>query len=114
MDGVIAVDPPGLAAMLKLTGPVTVPRWPVPITADNVVDVTLRQAYEQFPQDERVVFLGDLARKVTEAFTRADLGRPAQVTAALGPAASHGSRARVDGPPRGAGPHGRARHRRWR
>ena len=90
VDGIIAVDPPGLAAMLKLTGPVTVSRWPVPVTADNVVDVTLRQAYEQFPQDERVVFLGDLARKVTEEFTRADLGRPAKVTAALGPAASQG------------------------
>ena len=63
VDGVIAVDPPGLAAMLKLTGPVAVPGWPVPITADNVVDVTLREAYEAFPQDERVAFLGDLARQ---------------------------------------------------
>jgi UDP-GlcNAc:undecaprenyl-phosphate GlcNAc-1-phosphate transferase len=90
VDGVIAVDPPGLAAMLKLTGPVSVPNWPVPITPANVVDVTLRQAYETFPQDQRIVFLGDLARRVAEAFTKADLGRPAQVTAALGPAASDG------------------------
>ncbi len=90
VDGVIAVDPPGLAAMLKLTGPVSVPRWPVPITPENVVDVTLRQAYEQFPQEERIAFLGDLARKVAEAFTRADLSRPAKVTAALGPAATEG------------------------
>ncbi len=90
VDGVIAVDPPGLAAMLKLSGPVSVPRWPVPVTSENVVDVTLRQAYEEFPQDERVAFLGDLARLVAEAFTRADLGRPGQVTAALGPAASEG------------------------
>ena len=90
VDGVIAVDPPGLAAMLKLTGPVSMPRWPVPITSENVVDVTLRQAYEEFPQDQRVAFLGDLAKQVAEAFTRADLGRPGQVTAALGPAASDG------------------------
>ncbi|MEA2900143.1 MAG: hypothetical protein QOH36_30 [Actinomycetota bacterium] len=90
VDGVIAVDPPGLAAMLKLTGPVSMPTWPVPITSENVVDVTLRQAYEAFPQDQRVAFLGDLAKQVAEAFTRADLGRPGQVTAALGPAASDG------------------------
>src|SRR5207253_7315607 len=41
VDGVIAVDPPGLAAMLTLTGPVSVPGWPVPITSANVVHVTL-------------------------------------------------------------------------
>lgn len=90
VDGVIAVDPLGLAALLELTGAVEVPGWPVPITAENVVDVTLRQAYEVFPQDDRVSFLSDLTRRVAEAFTRADLGRPARVSAALGDAASNG------------------------
>lgn len=90
VDGVIAVDPPGLAAMLELSGPVSVPRWPVPISSANVVDVTLRQAYEVFEQDDRIAFLGDLARMVAEAFTQADLGRPGEVTAALGPAAADG------------------------
>jgi len=91
VDGVIAIDPPGLAAMLKLTGPVEIPRWPVDITPANVVDVTLREAYEVFPdQEERVEFLGDLAHQVVQAFTEADLGQPAQVTTALGEAASNG------------------------
>ena len=90
VDGVIAVDPPGLAAMLKLSGPVEVPGWPVPITSENVVDVTLFEAYEAFNPDERVEFLGEVARRVAEAFTQADLGRPPQVTAALGPAAADG------------------------
>ena len=90
VDGVIAVDPPGLAAMLKLSGPVEVPGWPVPITSENVVDVTLFEAYEVFNPDERVEFLGEVARRVAEAFTQADLGRPPQVTAALGPAAADG------------------------
>src|SRR5205085_3486666 len=62
VDGVIAVDPSGLAAMLRLTGPVNLPQWPVPVTADNVVDITLRDAYVAFPQDERISFLGDLAK----------------------------------------------------
>ena len=90
VDGVIAVDPPGLAAMLQAHRAGAGANWPVPITSDNVVDITLRQAYEAFPQDQRVAFLGDLARQVAEAFTQADLGRPAQVTAALGAAASDG------------------------
>ena len=41
IDGVIAVDPVGLSTLLQFTGPVTVPNWPVPIDARNVVDVTL-------------------------------------------------------------------------
>jgi len=90
IDGVIAVDPPGLAAMLQLSGPVDVPGWPVPISAENVVDVTLHQAYETFDQVERVEFLGEVARRAAMAFTEADLGRPPRVTAALGPAAANG------------------------
>ena len=41
VDGVLSVDPAGLAALLQLTGPVTVPDWPVPIDSGNVVNVTL-------------------------------------------------------------------------
>ena len=63
LDGVVAVDPFGLRALLQLTGPVVVPNWPVPITADNVVDVTLRQEYEVFAdRGLRENFLGDVAK----------------------------------------------------
>ena len=48
VDGVVTVDPVGLADVLRLTGPVRVAGWPQPITAANVVDVTLRQAYVVF------------------------------------------------------------------
>ncbi len=90
IDGVIAIDPPGLAGLLELSGPVQVPGWPVDITAENVVEVTLSEAYVAFAQDDRVNFLGELSRRVTEAFTHADLGRPARVTAALDDAARNG------------------------
>jgi hypothetical protein len=84
VDGVIAVDPLGLAAFLELTGPVQVPKWPEPVTAANVVDVTLRAAYERFPvQEERAQFLADVSRLVFEAFTRADLGNPASIARSL-------------------------------
>ncbi len=35
VDGVIAVDPVGLAALLELTGPIRVPGWPEQITAEQ-------------------------------------------------------------------------------
>lgn len=83
VDGVLAVDPLGLSALLELTGPVTVTGWPEPITAENVVVVTLKDAYEHFEEVERVEFLGDTARAVWEAVTSTNLGRPDAVAEAL-------------------------------
>lgn len=88
IDGVIAVDPQGLSALLELTGPIQVAGWAEPISAANVVDVTLRAAYERYPvQEERVEFLGAVARRVSEAFTTADLGNPASIVRSLDRAA---------------------------
>lgn len=87
VDGVIAIDPSALASILNLTGPVTVPGWDGAITSANVVDVTLRQAYERFRQDVRVEFLGDVAQKVSQALTTANIGSPTRLGAALGSAA---------------------------
>ncbi len=84
IDGVIAIDPIGLAAILRLTGPVDVAPWPEPITADNVVQITLNQAYIDFEDnDDRVDFIGDVARSAVEAFSTADLGGPAGIFDAL-------------------------------
>ena len=91
LNGVIAIDPLGLAALLELTGPVPVPNWPEPVSSANVVDITLRGAYERFPQqDERVEFLGELSRLVAQAFTTGDLGTPAQLAQVLSKAARGG------------------------
>jgi hypothetical protein len=60
-SGVIQVDPQGLAAILRGTGPVEVPELGT-VTADNVVDVVLSQAYARFPDiDSRSDVLGDVA-----------------------------------------------------
>lgn len=66
IHGTIAVDPVGLAALLRITGPVPVRAWHEPITADNVVPATLNEAYTRFEtdNDKRVAFLGDTARAV--------------------------------------------------
>jgi hypothetical protein len=61
-----------------------VPGWPEPISSGNVVDITLRAAYERYPiQEERVEFLGSVSRLVFEAFTKADLGNPANLSKSL-------------------------------
>lgn len=66
VDGVIAVDPIGLAALLKAVGPVQVPEWPVPITADNAAEVLLFDQYVRLTGDARVDFLS----RVTDAVWR--------------------------------------------
>jgi UDP-N-acetylmuramyl pentapeptide phosphotransferase/UDP-N-acetylglucosamine-1-phosphate transferase len=91
VDGVLAVDPHGLAALLALTGPVRVDGWRTPINARNVVDVTLRDAYAEFARTpERADFLGDHARVAIDRATDGDLGAPARLGEVLGRAAHEG------------------------
>ena len=51
MDGVIATDPIGIAAVLRLTGPIRVPEWYEEITADNVARVAMHDVYVRIPDD---------------------------------------------------------------
>jgi UDP-GlcNAc:undecaprenyl-phosphate GlcNAc-1-phosphate transferase len=87
VDGVIAVDSQGLAALLALTGPVTVPSWPEPLTTDNVVRVTLHDEYDHF-QDAapRIEFLGQVAGAVWAAVMTRELPSPQRIGQVLGPA----------------------------
>jgi hypothetical protein len=45
VDGVIQVDAAGIAALLSVTGPVRIPLWPVPVTADNVATIVEHDEY---------------------------------------------------------------------
>jgi hypothetical protein len=91
VDGVMAVDPAGLAALLELTGPVEVEGWPTPISSENVVDIALKQEYEAFAETpERADFLGDVAQAAVDKATSENLGRPPQVAKVLGKAAHEG------------------------
>ena len=49
VNGVIALDVPALASLLALTGPVTVPNIPGPISAQNVASVILHDQYADYP-----------------------------------------------------------------
>jgi hypothetical protein len=56
IDGVLAIDPYGLAALLNFTGPIDVPGLPTPLTAANAAQELLTQQYITFdggvtPQD---------------------------------------------------------------
>lgn len=48
IDGVLAIDPYGLAALLKFTGPIDVPGLPTPLTSANAAQELLTQQYITF------------------------------------------------------------------
>ena len=91
VDGVISVDLPGLAALLRVTGPVRVDGWPEFLDARTLVDVVVRDSYTRFPAEaDRRAFLTRVTRTVVEAFTTADLGTPSRLALTLGDAARAG------------------------
>ncbi len=51
-DGVVALDVHALAALLSLSGPVTVPGIATPVTAENVQPLLLNTLYQQYSPDE--------------------------------------------------------------
>jgi hypothetical protein len=75
IDGVIAIDPVALAHLLTLTGPVSVPGWPTPITAGNVVKVALHDEYIVYDNqgDNRIDFLGRVAKTVFDRLSNGGL-----------------------------------------
>ncbi|HEX2192746.1 MAG TPA: DUF4012 domain-containing protein [Acidimicrobiales bacterium] len=83
VDGVLSVDPAALRDLLKLTGPVTVPEWPEPLSSANAVDILLRGQYERFERDERVDFLASATRAVFGRLTAMSLPPPATVVRTL-------------------------------
>ncbi|MEO7555932.1 MAG: DUF4012 domain-containing protein [Acidimicrobiales bacterium] len=89
IDGVIAIDPIGLAALLRVTGPITVPSWPEPLTADNATRILLLDQYVQLSGEPRDEFLKQVARAVFDKLTAGELESPAKVVAALADA-THG------------------------
>jgi hypothetical protein len=72
-DGVLQVDSMGLAAFLRGIGPVDVEGLGQ-VTADNVVQLTLSDAYNRFPaqRDQRQEVLGDVARAVFRKLVTGD------------------------------------------
>jgi hypothetical protein len=86
VDGVIAVDPAGLTALLSLVGPIHVASWPVDISAGNAMQVLLYDQYLTYQGfNERVDFLGDVAQEAWRRLTSGSLPPLPQVLSSLGP-----------------------------
>jgi hypothetical protein len=69
-DGVIAVDPIGIGAVLAVTGPIRVEGWPQMITASNVAKVAMHDVYVSVEDNQRrEEFFGELVRTAFEKLT---------------------------------------------
>jgi hypothetical protein len=89
VDGVILIDPAGLAALLDLTGPVSVPDLDIRLTSTTIEQYLLVDQYKR-PEAERE----DVLEAVTDATIRrvlsATLPNPTALAAELGPVAVGG------------------------
>lgn len=91
VDGVIGVDPVGLAALLRLTGPVAVEGLKEPLSADNAVEVLLRRQYlDVANRAERGEILANATRATFERLTKASLPAPRTLGNVLSPVARQG------------------------
>ena len=91
VDGVIGVDPTGLAALLELTGPVEVEGLDEPLDADNAVEVLTRTQYLEVPDDaERGEILTEATRATFDELVSMSLPAPRELADVLSPAARAG------------------------
>jgi UDP-GlcNAc:undecaprenyl-phosphate GlcNAc-1-phosphate transferase len=88
LDGVIAVDLPGLAALLGATGPVRVDGRPGVIDSGTLIDYLVRDAGVIGAEEDTAP--AGAVRATVEAFTSADLGTPAALARIIGPALRDG------------------------
>ncbi len=88
VDGVISVDPLGLAAVLALEGPLTVEGLAEPVTSENASRLLLHDLYVQAgeTQEGRVSILEEIARATFDRITDIPLDEPARIADNLGPA----------------------------
>lgn len=92
IDGVLAIDPTGLAALMRYTGPVELPDLPEPLTADNAEQYLLFDQYLLFEDDNdrRVDVLDEVARTTFDRLTRVDLPGPRVLSEQLDPVTDGG------------------------
>lgn len=89
IDGVISVDPYAFAALLRLTGPVSIEGRAEELNAANAAQVLLHEQYLSFDETaeaDRVDFLDVASRTVFARLTSTTLASPRTVADALAPA----------------------------
>ena len=76
LDGVIAMDPTALSYILRATGPITLDSGER-LTSDNLVSVTLKDAYERFEKDNkaRKQYLVDIMNATVKQLNSGDYSK---------------------------------------
>jgi hypothetical protein len=90
VDGVISVDPEALAGLLRLTGPVSVAGWPIPLSATNVGPVLLHEQYQDLSGAPRQEFLASATQSVFRRLAGVSLPGPTTLANDLTPAVQGG------------------------
>ncbi|HEU0171767.1 MAG TPA: DUF4012 domain-containing protein [Acidimicrobiales bacterium] len=93
IDGVISVDPAGLAAVMRLIGePVQVAGRDEPLTADTAEEFLLSGQYSEYEDDneQRLEVLDEVARTTFRRLTTADLPGPRSLSRSLDPVVDGG------------------------
>ncbi|MDQ6946029.1 MAG: DUF4012 domain-containing protein, partial [Actinomycetota bacterium] len=95
IDGVLVLDPVGLASLLNLTGPVSVPGLDTPLTAANAADELLKTQYQQFTgsgqaEIDRHDFLQAALKVAFDKLVKGSLPSPRALSADLDPAVRQG------------------------
>ncbi len=96
IDGVLAVDPYGLAALLRFTGPIEVPGLPFALTQANAARVLLSEQYTTFDTGDtnqdliRHDFLLSALHLAFDSLVNESLPAPKDVSAVLDPAVKAG------------------------
>lgn len=80
IDGAVLLDPIALSYLLRAIGPVDLPDGSQ-VTADNVVDLTLRDVYARVDLEEQDAYLQTVSTAVAQALTTRDLPGRALVEA---------------------------------
>lgn len=89
LDGVVAIDPIGLASLLEITGPVDVPGFDRRLTAEEAARFLLHDQYIDFDrnEDERDDFLEATLRVTFEELVEGDIPGPRKAGEILSPIA---------------------------
>jgi hypothetical protein len=86
IDGVLVVDPYGLAALLNFTGPISVDGAPL-LTSKNAAAELVRDQYTDFQaKTDRIDFLDEASRLTFQKLTTGTIPGPDEIASVLGPA----------------------------
>ncbi len=91
IDGVIYVDPVAIEAIMRITGPISVPGVERKLAAGEIVDWLSRGQYAEFPdRAEREVFLGSVSKAALDKLLGVSIPDVGHLASTLAPAVEGG------------------------